>query len=140
MILPDLNVWIAVTFDSHANHARAKSWWDNLSAAPLYFNRMTQQGFLRLGTDRRIQGPAAFTLDEAWKQYDDYLRYPQISFLAESLGVESLWRSLSSRSTQSPKLVNDAYLAAFAICTGLEVVTFDQGFTQFPGLKCTILT
>jgi predicted nucleic acid-binding protein len=35
---------------------------------------------------------------------------------------------------------NDAYIAAFAIAGGCEIVTFDQGFKQFPGLSCTILS
>jgi len=34
----------------------------------------------------------------------------------------------------------DAYLAAFAIAGGLELVTFDQVFTNFAGLTPTILT
>jgi toxin-antitoxin system PIN domain toxin len=139
MIMPDINVWIGLTFDSHTSHISAKAWWDNLPATPLVFSRMTQQGFIRISTDARLIGAAAYTLDDAWTQYDAYLAYPQINFIAELPGVETLWRSFSSRNTRSPKLVNDAYLAAFAICANLELVTFDQGFTQFVGLNCTIL-
>ena len=47
MLLPDVNVWLAVTFDSHSHHPAAKTWFDGLSGQVCYFCRMTQQGFLR---------------------------------------------------------------------------------------------
>ena len=34
---------------------------------------------------------------------------------------------------------NDAYLAAFALAGGFQVVTFDQGFSKFAGVNCLIL-
>ena len=37
-------------------------------------------------------------------------------------------------------LAHDAYLAAFAKCAGFRLVTFDQGFTRFPGLDTLLLT
>ena len=30
MHLPDINVWLALTFDSHAHHPAAKTWFDGL--------------------------------------------------------------------------------------------------------------
>ena len=38
----------------------------------------------------------------------------------------------------SPKLWMDAYLAAFAIAGGCQLVTTDQGFAQFPSLRCLL--
>ncbi|UCE54337.1 MAG: PIN domain-containing protein [Desulfobacterales bacterium] len=34
---------------------------------------------------------------------------------------------------------NDAYLAAFAQTANLEIVTFDQGFREYPAAKVTIV-
>jgi predicted nucleic acid-binding protein len=31
MLLPDVNVWLALTFDSHIHHSAAKAWFDALS-------------------------------------------------------------------------------------------------------------
>jgi predicted nucleic acid-binding protein len=31
LLLPDVNVWFAMTFDSHIHHPSAKSWFDGLS-------------------------------------------------------------------------------------------------------------
>ena len=31
MLLPDVNVWLALAFDSHVHHPVAKQWFDGLS-------------------------------------------------------------------------------------------------------------
>jgi predicted nucleic acid-binding protein len=79
-------------------------------------------------------------MSQAWVVYDNFFTSSAITFANEPAGIDSQWRQLTQRNTYSHKVWNDAYLAAFAICAGLEVVTFDQGFTQFPNLKYTILT
>jgi uncharacterized protein len=71
--------------------------------------------------------------------YDALVRDPRVAFAGEPAGIELLWRSYTQRRTFSPKIWNDAYLAAFARAAGFELVTFDQGFAQFPNLNCSIL-
>ena len=139
MFLPDVNVWVALTIDSHVHHPSAKAWWDKISD-PIFFNRSTQMGLFRLTTDKKIFSSDALNMSEAWQKYDTYQTDPRVSFVDEPIGVVPQWRLFTSSQLYSPKLWNDAYLAAFAICAGLELVTFDQGFTQFPNLKYTILT
>jgi predicted nucleic acid-binding protein len=53
LLLPDVNVWIAMTFDSHPHHPPAKLWFDAVTD-DVFFCRMTQQGFLRLSTNPRV--------------------------------------------------------------------------------------
>ena len=62
-----------------------------------------------------------------------------VTYVFEPIGLESQWRSYTQGRTFSTHVWNDAYLAAFAFCGGYEVVTFDQGFAQFPGCRTTIL-
>ena len=85
MLLPDVNVWLALTFDSHVHHPPAKSWFDGLSGEVCLFCRTTQQGFLRLATNARVFGPSALTLDEAWQKYDLLQSDPCVSYLDEPL-------------------------------------------------------
>jgi predicted nucleic acid-binding protein len=40
----------------------------------------------------------------------------------------------------TPNLINDAYLAAFAIAGGYGLVTHDRGFAEFRGLDVEILS
>jgi predicted nucleic acid-binding protein len=44
-----------------------------------------------------------------------------------------------STSDFAPKLWSDAYLAAFAIAGGYQLVTFDRGFKQYANLTATLL-
>jgi len=138
-LLPDVNVWFAMTFDKHAHHPSAKLWFDAIVDDTVFFCRMTQQGFLRLATNPKPAGADVLTMDEAWQKYDEYLRDPRISFAIEPAGLEGQWRSYSQGGTFSTNVWNDAYLAAFAKVADYELVTFDNGFTRYPGLTLNLL-
>jgi toxin-antitoxin system PIN domain toxin len=88
MLLPDVNVWVALTFDQHPNHPSAKLWFDGLTTEVCHFCRTTQQGFLRISTNQKAMGLNALTLDEAWAAYDTYLTDPRIAFVSEPSGLE----------------------------------------------------
>ncbi|MBY0513717.1 MAG: PIN domain-containing protein [Gemmataceae bacterium] len=138
LLLPDVNVWIAMTFDSHPHHPAAKLWFDAL-VVDLLFCRMTQQGFLRLATNPKVAGVHVLTLTEAWQKYDDYLSDPRIGFASEPTGIEAHWRGFSHGGTFSTKVWNDAYLAAFAVAGNYNLITFDKGFARYSGLSLTLL-
>ena len=138
MLLPDVNVWVALTFDQHPNHPSAKAWFDALTDV-CHFCRMTQQGFLRIATNQKAMGLNALTLDEAWAAYDALLGDPRVAFAAEPAGLEPHWRAFTKGATFSTHVWNDAYLAAFAFVGGLKVITFDQGFAKFTTVPSTIL-
>lgn len=139
MLLLDVNVWVALTFDQHPNHSSAKSWFDPLAGQICHFCRMSQQGFLRLATNRKAVGLNALTLDEAWAAYDAFLSDSRVAFATEPAGLEAHWRSFTRGATFSTHVWNDAYLAAFAVAAHLEVVTFDRGFTKYSAAPSTIL-
>jgi toxin-antitoxin system PIN domain toxin len=140
MLLPDVNVWLALTFDSHVHHSAAKSWFDGLSNDnTCCFCRLTQQEFLRLATNRSVFGDDARTLVDAWRLYDLFLRDPRVMFVEEPFQIESHWRTFTQKQTYSPHVWNDAYLAAFALGGGLQFVTFDRAFAQYPNLTSLIL-
>jgi toxin-antitoxin system PIN domain toxin len=139
MLLPDVNVWVALTFDTHPNHPSAKAWFDALAAEVCHFCRVTQQGYLRIATNQKAMGLNALTLDEAWAAYDAFLGDPRVAFAAEPAGLEGHWRAFTTGGTFSTHVWNDAYLAAFALAGGLAVVTFDRGFAMFTAVRSTIL-
>ena len=141
MHLPDINVWLALTFDSHVHHPAAKTWFDNLpSGAVCFFCRLTQQGFLRLATNRSVFGKHAVTLPDAWQKYDVFLSDPRVAFAEEPADLENHWRIFTQSQSFSPQVWNDAYLAAFALAGNLDLVTFDKGFSQYPSVTPTILS
>jgi uncharacterized protein len=65
MLLLDVNVWLALTFDSHVHHPAAKTWFDGLADELCLFCRISQQGFLRLSTNPKVFGSHALTMAEA---------------------------------------------------------------------------
>ena len=66
---------------------------------------------------------------------------PQVVWLAEPPALEAQWKRCGALPTASPKVWMDAYLAAFAISGGIELVTFDRDFSRFTqyGLRAKIL-
>jgi toxin-antitoxin system PIN domain toxin len=139
MLLPDINVWLALTFDSHVHHPAAKTWFDALSNEACYFCRMTQQGFLRLATNRAAFGSHALTMADAWRKYDTFQSDVRIAFAEEPVGLEAGWRGYTQHQSFSPHMWNDAYLAAFAKASGLAIVTFDQAFSHYSGVNLRLL-
>jgi toxin-antitoxin system PIN domain toxin len=140
MLLLDVNVWIAFAISSHMHHPSAKAFFLAQGDQSCLFCRMTQQGFLRLISNPQLTIPGVQTLFQAWQTYDRLRLDKRVGFAAEPSGIETRWRSITQHHTYSPKLWNDAFLAAFSMECGFEFVTFDKGFTQFPGLRLTILT
>jgi len=120
LLLPDVNVWIALSFSSNTHHAPANAWFKSLSNESIHFCRNTQQGFLRVATNPIVFPSDAVTLTGAWQLYDAVLADSRIEFTNEPPGLESQWRSRTQGSTFSPKVWNDAYLAAFAVSPSIK--------------------
>jgi toxin-antitoxin system PIN domain toxin len=140
MYLPDVNAWLALAFAAHVHHGRAQAWFNSRPAGTTsYFCRPSQMGFLRLANNPKAFPGAAVSQDQAWKLYDSFLANPRVGFAAEPAGLDALWRSFTQSRQFAPNAWADAHLAAFAIVGGYEVVTFDTGFRQYPGLSVTVL-
>src|SRR5438067_195831 len=139
MFLPDVNVWLALAFDFHLHHPAARTWYQS-TGDTCCFCRWTQQGFLRLASNRAAFREQAVSLREAWLLYDALLSDPRIAFADEPRGLEAQWRAYTQRRSFSPKVWSDAYLAAFARAASFELVTFDKGFAQYKSVHCTILS
>ena len=84
-------------------------------------------------------GLPAMTNDEAWMAMDGLQADKRIGWANEPRGIETSWKQYTRRSSPSPKLWMDAYLAAFAVTGGYQFVTTDQAFKQFHGLNLIVL-
>lgn len=139
-LLPDVNVWIALAVDSHVHHPRARAWAEGLVDDELVVCRVTQQGFLRLLTNRRVMGELVLNPEQAWATYDTICADRRTVFKQEPAELESAWRRLTENAGASHDRWTDAYLAAFAQAADLELVTFDRGFSEYRGVRCAILS
>ena len=137
--LLDANVWLALAAEAHSHHGSAKAYWEGRAAPVAAFCRITQMTFLRLLTNKTVMRAQVLSPSAAWRKFAEFLALPEVQLLSEPHGLEEAWESFSNTGRLSPNLWTDAYLAAFAKCAGLRLVTFDKGFSRFESLDCLIL-
>jgi toxin-antitoxin system PIN domain toxin len=137
--LLDANLWLALVHEKHTYHGRAQRFWEREALPLAAFCRVTEMAFLRHLTNKTIMGDDVLSPTEAWSKSHEFRALPEVRFLAEPAGLEVQWGAFSDLGRTSPNLWTDAYLAAFAKCAGLRLVTFDQGFARFAGLESQIL-
>jgi uncharacterized protein len=123
----DVNVWVALTFDRHAHHVKAKEWYEALPAtATLAFCRQTQLGLFRILTTVAVMQQNVLTQQECWHVYDRWIATGQVTWADEPGETETRLRALTQSASASPKAWMDAYLTAFAVGAQLTLVTFDK--------------
>jgi uncharacterized protein len=141
----DTNVWIAVVFPTHPFHSKAKQALARTNTVrPAVMCRSTQQSFLRLASTPTIlkaYGAEVSTNRDALIVMDKLLSLSQVVVRPEPDGTFDLWRNMAALESASPKVWMDAYLAAFAIAGGIDLVTLDHDFKNFlpNGLNLTLL-
>ena len=144
--LLDTSTWIALAVEAHAQHATARRWYDAepLTAGDLLFCRATETSFLRLLTQARVMnacGLVPLTNAAAVEYLENVYRDPAVAHADEPAATRALWLRLAAVPLASPHVWMDAYLAAFAIAMGAELVTFDRAFVNYSveGLRVRIL-
>ena len=127
-LFPDINVWIALTYEGHIHHVIARSWFGSVGpASRLFFCRFTQLGLLRLLTAEAVMGrDEVMNQEAAWGAYDRWLQDDRVGFLDEPAGLDAGFRALTRLRHPAPKDWADSYLAAFADVSQLTLVTFDR--------------
>jgi uncharacterized protein len=143
MPLADSNIWLALALSKHGFHAAARAWLAGRAPREALFCRATQQSFLRLLTTAAVLAPYGIpplSNKAAWSVYEGFLADERIAWVEEPRGLEASWKKLAAGSKASPKLWMDAYLAAFALAGGHQLVTTDKAFKQFKGLDLLVLS
>ena len=92
-LFPDIDVWVALTYEGHAHHSNAAHWFATLSSdAGFAFCRFTQLGLLRLLTTEAVMGDEVMTQPQAWATYDRWLRDRRVEFVDEPPEMERRFR------------------------------------------------
>jgi uncharacterized protein len=138
--LCDVNCLLAFCYERHIHHPVALVWLEQQDELSVVICRNTQLGLLRLLTNAAIMEAKVCTLKQAWGFYDTLMNDERFDFYAEPVGMEQFLRQYTDSGRVSPKLWQDAYLAAFARSAKLHLATFDSGFQQYEGLRLTLLT
>ena len=138
-VLCDVNLLLAFSYDRHIHHTLALTWLDGQDDRTVLLCRTTQLSLLRLLCTASVMGTKVCTMVEAWSIYDTILRDDRFRYRAEPDAIEVALRRFTQIRQISPRLWQDAYLAAFAVTADLQLVSFDRGFRQFAGLELTLL-
>ena len=138
--LADVSWLLPLCYGGHEHHEAARAWLEALPEGDeVVVCRLAQMGLLRLLSNPAVMGADVCATDAAWKLNDRLLGDTRFTFAAEPADLEAELRRLTKGFPYSPKLWQDAYLAAFAVAADLPLVTFDQGFRKFRRLKSLIL-
>ncbi len=135
----DINVLLALVAERHAHHDRCKCWWKSRDhSSPLLICREVQIALLRLLSTEAVMSEDVRTLPQAWALYASLLKCGGFTRVLEPRGLDVEWERLCRPCKRSPKVVMDAYLAAFAIAGGYTLVTLDEAFANYRGLSLFI--
>ncbi len=139
--LCDVSFLLPLCNGRHEHHAVATAHLEETRiAGDFVICRLAALGLMRLLNNPMVMGQDACMGERAWVVYDRMMSDPRFVFRPEPPTLETRLREFTCGFSFSPKLWQDAYLAAFAREAGLRMVTFDKGFRQFEGLDCSVLT
>ena len=82
---------------------------------------------------------SGISLVDACRAFEALAADLRVVYLEEPTGLTAVFKSLTQIPRPAHKRWTDAFLAAFAMGFGLEVVTFDADLTTFPGLSVRLL-
>jgi toxin-antitoxin system PIN domain toxin len=138
--LCDVNVLLALVYGCHEFHAHAVAWLDAIQDAhSVVVCRQTQMGLMRLLSTRVVMAEDIHSLSTCWDVFDAMMADDRFLFQREPRELEPALRRMMRSATPAPKLWQDAYLAAFAASSGMQLVTFDRGFRQYADLDVLVL-
>jgi toxin-antitoxin system PIN domain toxin len=136
LILPDVNVLIYAFRVDSKDHARYKTWLEDVVNGPAAFALAPHvlSAVVRVCTHAKIfavPSEPAEVLD-----YCDVLaRQPNATLVQPGERHWSLFRKLCLDARATGNLVPDAWNAALCIEWGCEWITTDRDYARFPGLR-----
>ena len=135
MKLLDINLLIFATNEVTAQHARARSWFEEImsGAETVAFPWHTLIGFVRLTTRRAVMDPP-LTVDCAIDYVQEWLTQPCATTVHPTYRHLAVLRDLLNAVGTAGNRVPDAHLAALAIEHGATLCSADEDFGRFPGL------
>jgi uncharacterized protein len=132
--LPDVNVWIALSWELHAHHEVATGWFNNLPAEDrIYFCRISQMGMLRLLTNPAVLSKSAVSTAEAWEIFDEWVVRGGVEMLDEPANVERNFRRDSRLHSGKGSHWTDSYLLSIASQYDVRLVTLDAALAKRSG-------
>jgi hypothetical protein len=133
--LPDLNVWLALTWPGHIHHQHAVRYWEQQAAEQVLFCTVTALGLVRLVCQPKLMGKAVCTTAEASALLDALCQQPGVALAHREHDGWEVFHQLLRQGELPVRLCTDAHLAALAMANGWRLVSFDRDFERFATLE-----
>lgn len=136
MKLVDTNVLVYSVNRNDERHERSRRWIDGalVGDGRVALAWLALTGFLRITTHRTILD-RPLSLDEALSVLRTWVDAPAATLVEPSANHLDVVGGLLGATGTGGNLVNDAHLAAIALHHHATVVTFDNDFDRFPGVR-----
>lgn len=122
MALLDVNVLVALMWDSHVHHVAARDWFAERSAAGWATCPLTETGFVRVSSNPKVL-PSPISVSDAIMVLAELRRLEGHRFLVDDVSPTDQGLPELSGYRQ----VTDAHLLALARRHGMPLVSFDVG-------------
>jgi toxin-antitoxin system PIN domain toxin len=132
----DLNVLLYAVNPSFEQHSRVRQWWEDAMSddEPIGLTWIVVGGFIRISTNPRIF-PRPMETHAALAKIQTWLNHPNTQLAQETGNHWKVLRELLEQTGSAGNLTTDAHLASLAICHGAKLVSCDNDFGRFPGLR-----
>ncbi len=136
MKIVDLNVLLYTVNQNSVHHSAARRWWEKAinGEEPIGLAWIVLLGFLRLSVKSDVFSHP-LDADTALRKVDSWLALESTRLVREKDEHWDILRSLLGESGTAGNLTTDAHLAALAISHGAVLVSFDNDFSRFKGLR-----
>ena len=141
MILPDVNVLVYAFRSDMPQHAICRPWLSAVVSGDARFamSPAVLTTLVRITTNPRVyRSPSP--ISEALAFCDNLLDQPHCQTVQPGEQHWAIFRHLCVETDARGSIVADAWLAALAIESGCEWITFDRDYARFPGLRWSVPT
>ncbi len=136
MKLVDANVLIYAVISDSLHHEQARRWFEEALSGTdrvgLGWNVVL--AFLRITTRPGIM-ERPLPADDAVAYVDSWLRHPSVELVVPGVSHWTILRTLIAATGTAGNLTSDAHLAALAFEGGWTLVSTDNDFRRFTGLR-----
>ena len=139
MIVPDVNVLVALFRADHEHHEVVARWWRRTGEAGVSVTApdLVWTGFVRIVTSSRVFRVPA-TVDEAFGFVKAVTAQPTYVPMGPLPHGMDEFERLCRDGQATGDFVPDAYVAAVARCLGAAVATLDRDFRRFDDLRLAV--
>lgn len=134
MALLDVNVLVALVWDSHVHHLEARRWFaahagDGWATCPI-----TESGFVRVSSNPKVL-PAPVTADDAMSVLRGVRAAPGHRFVVDDVSIADA----DVPPIHGYRQVTDAHLVTLARRHAMPLVTFDAAIASLAGREACIV-